>query len=235
MTALTDIAEPLRAWLANAPVREAALLSKGYQGSVYLFEHAGRRWVVKRAGQGLLSGWFHRLMLDREAAVYGKLGEVAGVPAALGLLDDEWLVLEFIDGESLHQARHELRDREGFYARLHAVIQAIHAAGVAHGDLKRKQNILVTADESPYIIDFGTALRRDGAFVDRLLFDTVVRADFNAWIKAKYANDYSQISAEDERWYRPGLLEAILRKIRKFWRVISFRGARKRRQRRRNQ
>jgi predicted Ser/Thr protein kinase len=235
VTALSDIAKPLRAWLADEPVREAALLSKGYQGSVYLYEHAGRRWVVKRAGQGLLSGWFHRLMLSREAAVYEKLGEVTGVPEALGLLDGEWLVLEFIDGESLQQARHELQDREGFYARLHAVIQAMHAADVAHGDLKRKENILVMADESPCIIDFGTALRRDGAFFDRLLFATVARADFNAWIKVKYANDYSQISAEDARWYRPGLLEAVLRKIRQFWRLISFRRTRKGWRRRRDQ
>lgn len=235
MTALTDIAEPLRAWLADEPVREAALLSKGYQGSVYLYEHAGRRWVVKRAGQGLFTGWFHRLMLGREAAVYKKLGQVAGIPEALGLLDNEWLVLEFIDAKPLHQARYELHDYEGFYARMHSVIQAMHAAGVAHGDLKRKENILVTADESPYIIDFGTALRRDGAFIDRLLFDTVARADFNAWVKAKYANDYAQISAEDQRWYQPGLIEAVLRSIRNFWRMISFRGARKRRRRSRNQ
>jgi predicted Ser/Thr protein kinase len=234
LTELADIAEPLRDWLADDAQREAALLSQGYQGSVYLFDHAGRRWVVKRAAQGMLAGLIHHVMLGREAAVYRRLRDVAGVPASLGMLDGEWLVLEYIDGESLRQARYELKDSETFYARLHAVIMAMHAAGVAHGDLKRKENILVTADEQPYIIDFGTAVRRDGGWLDRMLYKTVARADFNAWIKVKYANDYSQISAEDLRWYQPGIFEAILRSIRNFWRTISFRQARKR-WRRRNQ
>jgi predicted Ser/Thr protein kinase len=235
MSTLTDLQNPLRAWLADDRVREAALLSAGYQGSVYLFEWDDQRWVVKRAGQGLLTGWLHRLMLRREGAVYEQLSGVAGVPKSLGMLDDKWLVLQFMPGESLRQARFELTNPEQFYSRLHKVIGAIHAAGVAHGDLKRKDNILVLRDEHPCVIDFGTALRRDGAFLDRLLFDVVARADFNAWIKVKYANDYTKISSEDAQWHRPSMVESVLRAVRRFWRAISFRQARKRRRRRHNQ
>jgi len=235
MSTLAEIQTPLRAWLADAPTREAALLSVGYQGSVYLFEHGARHWVVKRAGQGWLTGWFHRLLLRREAAVYDRLSGVSGVPESLGLLDNQWLILEYVEGEALRQARHELQNPEQFYARLHKVIADIHAAGVVHGDLKRKENILVTGDEQPCVLDFGTSLRRDGAFLDRLLFDVVSRADFNAWIKVKYASDYTRISPEDSAWYRPGSLESVLRAILRVWRKISFRRARKRRRARRRQ
>jgi predicted Ser/Thr protein kinase len=235
MTALIDIAQPLRAWLADSRTRDSALLSKGYQGSVYLFTHAGQRWVVKRAGQGWLTGWLHQRMLRREAEVYQRLADIDGVPASLGLLDGQWLVLEFVDGDSLKQARFTLRDPDNFYQRLHAVIQDIHAAGVVHGDLKRKDNILVTADERPFVIDFGTALRRNGSFLDRCLYNTVARADFNAWIKVKYANDYSQISTDDARWYQPGFVESVLRVVRNAWRTISFRQTRKRWRRNRKQ
>jgi tRNA A-37 threonylcarbamoyl transferase component Bud32 len=229
VTTLTELREPLREWLKDKSAREAALLSVGYQGSVYLFERNGKRWVVKRAGTGLFTSWLHRLMLHREAAVYARLSSVIGVPQSLGMLDDEWLILEYISGEPLRQARYELKDPDTFYTHLHQVITDIHAAGVVHGDLKRKENILVTAAELPCVLDFGTALQRDGALLDRVLFNTVARADFNAWIKVKYANDYTGISPLDSEWYRPSLFEMVLRGLRRFWRVISFRQFRKQR------
>ena len=101
MSTLTEFREPLRAWLQDSATREAALLSTGYQGPVYLFSHNNTQWVLKRAGTGALTGWLHRLMLRREAAAYAKLDAVDGVPNSLGMLDAQWLVLEFIDGESL--------------------------------------------------------------------------------------------------------------------------------------
>jgi predicted Ser/Thr protein kinase len=227
VTTLTELHEPLRQWLQDKSAREATLLSVGYQGSVYLFEHNGRRWVVKRAGTGFFTNWFHRLMLHREAAVYARLAGVIGVPQSLGMFDDEWLILEYISGEPLRQARYELKDPDTFYMHLHKVITDIHAAGVAHGDLKRKENVLVTSDELPYVLDFGTALRCDGALLDRIFFDTVARADFNAWIKVKYANDYTGISPLDSEWYRPILFETVIRGLRRFWRAIIFRQSRK--------
>ncbi len=52
MSTLAELRDPLRAWLQDSATREAALLSTGYQGAVYLFEHEQSRWVVKRAGEG---------------------------------------------------------------------------------------------------------------------------------------------------------------------------------------
>lgn len=232
-----QLAKALREWLADDVRRESALISSGYQGSAYLFEGEvdGKaiRLVIKRAAAGLLTGWFHRLMLRREARAYRLMAEVNGVPHSPGLLDGTWLLLEFIEGESLKTARNNLGDAEAFYARLLQVLHDFHAAGVAHGDLKRKDNVLVTADEQPVVIDFGTAVSRSGAIWDRLVFRIVRRMDYNAWVKVKYRNDYSAVSPEDSQWYRPTIVEQGFRLLRRFWRTVTFRQARKRRHRRR--
>jgi predicted Ser/Thr protein kinase len=228
----TQLQEDLRAWLRDDARRERALLSAGYQGSAYLYDSNGDRLVIKQAGGSWLTGWFHRHMLKREARVYKRLEAVNGVPHSPGMLDDTWLVLEFVDGVSLKDARHTLQNPENFYNRLREVITACHAVGVAHGDLKRKDNVLVMAGEQPCVIDFGTAVLRDGSLIDRLLFRLVRRFDYNAWIKVKYARDYATISEEDLRWYRPTIVERGFRVLRRIWRTITFRQARKRRRKR---
>ena len=67
-----------------------------------------------------------------------------------------YLVIEFIRGTPYREAT--WTDRDGWFAELLVVIRAFHARGVSHGDLKSKTNIMVTDDEKPCIIDFGTVL-----------------------------------------------------------------------------
>jgi serine/threonine protein kinase len=228
-----SLQEDLRQFLADDLKRDAALLSAGYQGSAYLYENAGTRLVVKEAGGGFWSGWFHRLMLRREARVYALLADVDGVPHSPGLLDNRYLVLDFVDGRSLKGERRDLQDKEAFYKKLHKIIADFHTAGVAHGDLKRKDNVLVDQYEQPHVIDFGAAVMRDGGWLDRIMYPLVVRFDFNAWIKVKYDRDFSVISAEDQRWFQPTVIEDVFRLLRRFWRTITFRQTRKRRHRNR--
>ncbi len=227
----------LRDWLSDEVRREAALLSAGYQGSVYLYEGRDNgqpvKLVVKRATGGFFTGWIHRRMLRREATVYQRMDRVKGVPHSPGFLDDTWLLLEYIDGESLKSVRYTLRDSQQFYDRLRHILHDVHAVGVAHGDLKRKDNVLVTSDEQPVVIDFGTAVLRDRGIIDRLLFRLMRRFDYNAWIKAKYGNDYGSISPADLRWYRPTVLETGFSALQRFWRTVTFRQARKARRRKR--
>jgi predicted Ser/Thr protein kinase len=223
--------DTLRQFLNDEQRRQSALLSSGYQGSAYLYESGDTRLVVKEAAGGFLTGWFHRRILRREARAYQLMQDVAGVPHSPGMLDDTWLLLEYIEGRSLQEARHELRGDTEFYARLRKIISDFHAVGVAHGDLKRKDNMLVMAGDLPVIIDFGTAVTRNGNLFDRLMFRLVRRFDNNAWIKLKYNGDYAAITAEDQRWFRPTIVEQTIRVIQRVWRVVSFRQARKRRRR----
>jgi serine/threonine protein kinase len=106
---------------------------------------------------------------------------------------------------------------------------------VAHTDLKRKNNILVTPDESPYLIDFGTAVvrRADGGALNRWLFDTARQFDLNAWVKHKYHSRFDELTAQDRQYYRPTLIERLIRPAQKAWRVVTARQWRKARKRRR--
>ena len=121
----------------------------------------------------------------------------------------------------------ELSDRAGFYARLLETLWQMHDAGVAHGDLKRKRNILVGPTEQPYVIDFGIAVVAD----DRrgFLFELVRQVDRNAWIKHKYRGRLTDISAEDAPLYKPMRSERLMRLLRPAWHAATLRRWRKRR------
>src|SRR6185312_16486393 len=91
-------------------------------------------------------------------------------------------------GPSLREHEGTLVDREAFFAKLKSTVDAMHEAGIAHGDLKRKNNIIVGAGEQPYLIDFGIACRRDArdGLWNRWVFATFRQMDLNAWLKLKY-------------------------------------------------
>jgi serine/threonine protein kinase len=148
------------------------------------------------------------------------------------MADDTHLVLEHIEGPTLRLAAETLKDREQFFARLLATIQAMHAAGVAHGDLKRKENTLVGPGELPYLIDFGVACieQADAGRYQREKFALMRQMDLNAWIKLKYGSRPENMTADDAVRYRPLLIERWARSLRGPWKVISMRSARKRRQ-----
>jgi serine/threonine protein kinase len=147
------------------------------------------------------------------------------------MADAKHLVLEHVQGETLRVAAETLQDRERFFASLLATIRAMHAAGVAHGDLKRKENTLVGPGESPYIIDFGVAcLESDGTGrYHQKKFELMRQMDLNAYIKLKYGRLAEGLSPEDAALHRPLLIERMARRARGPWKFLSMRKARKRR------
>lgn len=213
------------------------LLSSGYQGVVYKVpagpDHPGtEHLIVKQAMGSAPVRAFRRWMIRREYRVYQRLEGVAGVPRCFGLHGDS-LLLEFIDGEPLRLSAGELQDRDGFFSALLVTLQSIHRAGVAHSDMKRKDNILVTDAGLPCLIDFGSAVlrpRNAGGFRN-WAFRQACQVDLNAWVKHKYLARYAEISAEDARYYDPTLVERIARPIRRVWRKLTARQLRKARRR----
>ena len=216
-------------------VQAEQFLSRGYQGVVSLRDTEAGRVVVKQAmGRGFAL-WLRRAMLRREFEAYQRLGNVPGVPRCLGLQADRRLLLEFREGEPFRETAAALTDRERFFSELLRSILALHAAGVAHADLKRRGNILISPDGSPVLLDFGSAVLRSerGGWLNGKLFRLVCRMDLNAWVKLKYRRRYDLISAEDRAYYDPTRIEAVARSIRRLWRKLSGRQLRKTRRRRR--
>ncbi len=206
------------------------LLGRGYQGEVYLRQTVAGPAIVKTPGGSGLARAVRRAMLRREHAIYQRLGGIRGVPRCDGLRDGDELVLEYIAGESLRQTRLAGDARQRFFAELLGLIQAIHAAGVAHGDLKRKDNILVGPGGQPFLIDFGTAVSADAqaGFARRWLFRQMRRMDLNAWVKLKYQRQWVQIDPADARFHDPTPPERVARVVRRAWRALTLRRRRRR-------
>jgi serine/threonine protein kinase len=205
-------------------------LSRGYQGAVFLRGTGTDRRVIKQAMGGRIARRLRVAMLRREHAAYARVPGIPGIPRCYGLQDDGSLVLEYLPGEAYRETVPALRDhRERFFLELRDQILAIHAAGVAHADLKRRGNILISSGGDPIILDFGSAVLRDpdGGWWNRLLFDQACRMDMNAWVKLKYRRQYGQLTPEDRQYYQPTALEGVARVVRRLWRKLSGRRLRK--------
>jgi serine/threonine protein kinase len=212
-------------------------LGSGYQASVHLYPTQVGDVVVKRPHTSRWLGFLWERLLRREDGVYARLQSVPGVPRSYGLLGGRYLTLEYIPGPSLREHETAVVDRERFFDQLLETIRAMHRAGVAHGDLKRKQNIIVGPGERPYLVDFGVArLRSDSnRGWNRWIFELAKQMDYNAWIKLKYGRRVDDLTPMDATLYRPLLIERIARIVRILWQKLTLRRPRQRWRKRRDQ
>ncbi len=190
-------------------------LATSNQGTLLLYQQDGHECVVK-AAMGKSVVYKARLAtLRREYQAYQQMQGVANIPQCFGFLKQQYLVMEYIHGTPYREAVWE--DREKWFTELRQTIEAFHARGVSHGDLKSKSNIIVTADQKPCVIDFGTAIIHKSGFhpVNHALFKFSQRIDRNAWVKHKYHGDYSAAIASDEDWLKYSRLESVLRRFRR--------------------
>lgn len=219
--AAMDIGEDaLVRWIERSIADASHILAQGYQGRVYLYQDGRQRYVIKAAsGSGVLR-WLRTHMLRQEFRVYDRLQGYSGSPRCYGLLRGRYLVLEYVDGLPLRHA--PIEDRAFFYQTLFDQIQELHARGVAHSDLKRKDNLLVVAGRRPYLIDFGAAIVRKPGFapLNHFLFRTAARFDFNAWIKLKYNNRLEEVSAADSVYYQRTWVEKTARRTKRAYKRI---------------
>lgn len=78
--------------------------------------------------------------------------------------DDDFVVYELVSGgdlaawHAMHPTADSLRARVGLVSRIARGVQAAHAVGLVHCDLK-PGNILVSAADEPKVTDFGIAVR----------------------------------------------------------------------------
>lgn len=205
--------EALRCWIRHSLQSRKNILATSNQGTILLFRGDGEDLIIKTAmGKGLVRKVREKTLL-REYAAYQRLHGVAGVPACYGLLDGRHLLIEYVEGALFREATWHNRDQ--WFEDLLGVLLAIHARGVSHADLKSKGNLLVTRDEAPCVVDFGTAFVRKPGFhpLNHWLFETGKRLDLNAWVKHKYHGYYNQASPADRKLLDYTWLEVLVRRI----------------------
>lgn len=206
--------EQLRHWIENSLARQENILATSNQGTILLFQGDTRKLIIKTAmGRGLLLLARQKTLL-REYRAYQRLEGLEGVPECYGMIDDRYLLLEYINGQAYRESA--LPEREVWFEKLLKILQSIHARGVSHGDLKSKDNLLVTGENMPCVIDFGTAFIEKPGFhpLNNWLFRTAKRLDINAWVKHKYHGYYRDASAADQVLLDYSWIEAVVRKLR---------------------
>jgi len=142
------------------------LIGRGGMGAVYLAHRADGSYeqqvAIKLIDRAFASGIFReRFRMERQI--------LAGLnhPLIARLLDggltdggELYLAMEYVDGLPIHrfcEARHfSLRDRLPLFKSVCEAVQFAHQNFVVHRDLK-PDNILVTEDGTPRLLDFGTA------------------------------------------------------------------------------
>ena len=207
-------------WIEDSLATGAHRLAQGYQGQTLLYQDQGQRLVIKApSGSGAMR-WLSTLMLRREARVYALLKNFPAVPRCYGLLRNRYLVLDYIEGISMRHA--EIEDREAFFGELLKAIQALHARGIAHSDLQKKENLLVVGKRHPCLLDFGAAVICKPGFApfNHLHYRFAQRLDFNQWAKLKYRGRFEGMSAADRPYYRRSTVEKIARQIKRAWRRL---------------
>ena len=202
-----------REWIETSLAQRENILTISNQGTILHYQQDGLELIVKSAmGKGLMRKIRQRTLL-REYHAYQCMDGLNGVPQCHGMIDGQYLVIEYVPGTPYRQA--VWADRGRWFEALLEILRAIHERGVSHGDLKSKSNIIVTSDEKPCVIDFGTSfIHKPGIHpVNNWLFEHGKRMDINAWVKHKYHGRYENIAGEDLELMDYSLLEYCVRKF----------------------
>ena len=130
--------------------------------------------------------WLGALQIARETRAYGHLEGLPGVPRFYGKIDRLALAMEKIDGERLAFVKVSALEGERYVAKLRAIVDAIHARGVVHNDLRGRENVILGRDGELTVIDLAAALHlTPGGLLHRLLFRRLATTDEAAFLKWK--------------------------------------------------
>lgn len=145
-------------------------------GRVELGTWQGQPAVQRVTARGV-AGWVARLLMRRERQALARLDANwprdldcapseapsnatalhvprAFVASVLAEVTSQTLVRSFIPGVPLHEATALPRN---FFERLEQLVAVLHACGVAHNDLHKEPNVLVTPEGLPALVDFQLA------------------------------------------------------------------------------
>jgi RIO-like serine/threonine protein kinase len=200
-----------KAWRARPEVRRIRMLgqdavAKDYGRSSNIFKH--------------LLGTF---LATREAAALRRSEGLANIPNVYALARPWILVTEFVEARqvtSLDETERAEVLTPAFFDRLTGLIAQLHGRGVAHGDLEKLDNILVTSNGFPAIVDFAAAIMSGMNPLSALALPYIQQNDRRAVykLKSKYAPE--QLTEEESvKLHQRSRAEVLFRRARKYIRA----------------
>ena len=137
-------------------------------------------------------GALARHLLRREARALAVLAGTEGVPA-LHRIEHAALEREYLDGVPLQSAS----PRDPAYFRAAArLLRRLHRHGIAHNDLAKEPNLLVTGSGQPALIDFQLSSYSPAR---GMLFRMLAREDIRHLLKHKRTYCAAQLTARERR------------------------------------
>lgn len=168
-------------------------LKSDHFGTVWRGEESGREFVLRDTRRARWwTGWIARSLCRREARALARLDGLPGTPRLLAA-DRRTLRREWIEGRPMQLARP--RNAEYFRAA-RALLARLHRRGIAHNDVAKEPNWLVTPTGLPALVDFQLAVvskRRGRAF------RSFAREDIRHLLKHKRRYCPEQLTARERR------------------------------------
>jgi len=159
------------------------------EGTVAVKDYAAKILPVRLSGA---------MQLSREERAYRRLEGVPGIPRFHRRLDRYAIIMEYVGGTRLPKYHRRRGGVPEVAERLSALLERVHARGVIHGDLRSRDNFLVTDAGELYLIDFSSAQVFDsGKWTGRVLFPRLRRAERRALLKWKVLLVPEQVSPEE--------------------------------------
>lgn len=162
-------------------------------GSVWRGGERGREFVLRDTGSARWwLAWLARRLCRREARALARLDGIMGTPRLVAI-EAGGLRREWIEGRPMQVARPGNAD---YYRAARRLVSALHRRGVAHNDLAKETNWLVTPTGGPALVDFQLALvsRRRGR-----LFRSLAREDLRHLLKHKRSYCPDRLTARERR------------------------------------
>lgn len=157
-----------------------------------------------------------RFLIYRERKALRRLWNIQGIPRFLFTLNNYAIVMEKVQGITLEEYHKRHSISPVFFDKFKKLISKIHEHGVAHCDLKRAANIIVGEGETPYIVDWSSAIfEEEFPFLLRFIYERFKLDDKLSVIKYKMRCLPELVSEEERELYmRRSLLEASIRRTR---------------------
>ncbi len=207
--------------LSNLPEKQCGILREmsGTRPRIWLLQENGVNAIVKdfSSNRRLYRNTVGRFLIWREAKAYRKIQHIQGVPSLYRVIDGLAMVTEYIPGKDLGQIKKGAIFPDNFFDRLKNLVDRIHAAGVAHCDLKRKANVILGDDNLPYIIDWGASIFSNEFRLPlmNLIYRRFIVDDYMAIIKIKLHYVPNQVTERERlRYFRRSPVERAIRHIR---------------------
>lgn len=143
-----------------------------------LVERDGKKYLFKVSRLAILGPlklkWLMNRLAGHEVDIHHLLEGVHGVPKLTRQVSENSFLREFVEGRTLDRNPPDLQP--DFFDEFHEIVKNIHARGVAFVDLAKKENVVVTTDGRPFLIDFQISIAlAHGRLPTALLWNCIVR------------------------------------------------------------